>query len=611
MPGPISLLPRSLMLTVIGVLGVGAPISAQSQVPPAPLSDVAETANAQPGIAKPRNASEAKLRELYKAEWAWRQREFVREKVDGRWMPGAGLPSATPEAWQRRLGYWQQALNTLETIPNADLSRGEKINAAVFKTDLQARVNAARWKTYQAPFNSDSNFWAGINPRQPYQNEADWRRFFRRLADVPRYFDEHIANMQAGMARGWTVPSASIQGRDNTVEPYTLTGAGNPLLATLDRIPTSIPEPLRTQLREEGRQLVLQQTVPAYTKLLVFLREQYLPQARTTIAASDLPDGRAFYQTQILEYVTRDMTAKQIHDIGLAEVGRIDKEMREVMVRAKFEGTFEEFLTFLRTDPQFYAKTPRELLGQAAWISKKVDGELKHVLGKVPRYRFTILPVPDDLAPIYTSGRGGLESCLFNTYDLPSRPLYNLPALVVHECAPGHSLQAALALEAPARPDFRQQIYFSGYGEGWGLYTEWLGVSMGIYQTPYEDFGRLTFEMWRAARLVIDTGLHEFGWTRERAIDYLASHTALARQDIVNEVDRYISWPGQALAYYIGYMTLRELRSEAERELGSDFDQRKFHDAILDLGSVPLPVLEEEMRNFVSEAKAAHVRRRD
>src|SRR5690606_14546898 len=310
------------------------------------------------------------------------------------------------------------------------------------------------------------------------------------------------------------------------------------------------------------------------------------------ISAADLPDGAAFYKTQIREYVTRDMTADEIHALGLAEVARITAEMRGVMAEAGFDGSLQEFIAFLRSDPRFYAKTPEELLSKAAWIAKQIDGQLKHVLGTLPRYRFTILPVAADIAPNYTSARGGLDACWFNTYDLPSRPLYNIPALVLHECAPGHSLQAALALEAPARPDFRQNICFSGYGEGWGLYSEWLGTRMGIYETPYEDFGRLTMEMWRAARLVIDTGLHSRGWTRQQSIDYLADHTALARLDIENEVDRYISWPGQALSYYIGYRTLRDLRAEAERELGDDFDQRAFHDTILALGAVPLPVLE-------------------
>ncbi|WP_394000429.1 DUF885 domain-containing protein [Luteimonas sp. WGS1318] len=581
----------ALALSLSLAVGALAPASAQD----APAAT----------LAPPANAAEAALRALYTAEWDWRQAEFDRVRIDGRWQAGDRMSSVTPEAWARRAAYWKDVLVKLEAIPLDALGREERINAEVFRTSLEASVANADWRTFEAPFNSDSFFWGGINPRQPYQTEADWRRFIARLGDVPRYFDEQIANMRSGLDRGWSVPRATLDGRDTTLVPYTQTGEDNPLLATFERIPVAIPEPVRTQLREEGRRVVLEQTVPAYSKLLGFIRDDYFPRTRTTIAARDLPDGGAFYQSQIREYVTRDMSPREIHDLGLAEVARISAEMREVMTRAGFTGTFEAFLEYLRTDPRFYAKTPRELLAYTAWIAKKIDGELKHVVGTLPRYRFTILPVADDIAPIYTSGRGGLEACFFNTYDLPSRPLYNLPALVAHECAPGHSFQAALALEAPARPDFRQQTYFSGYGEGWGLYTEWLGTRMGIYETPYEEFGRLTFEMWRAARLVIDTGLHEYGWSRQQAIDYLAGHTALARHDVVTEVDRYISWPGQALSYYIGYKTILDLRAEAERELGPAFDQRPFHDTILNLGSVPLPVLEEEVRRFIAEQKAA------
>lgn len=570
----------------------------------APAAPAATASPQEQPLPAPANAAEAKLRGLYTAEWEWRQREFGREKVDGRWRQSSRLPSVTPEAWERRIAYWRQVLAELDTIPLQELSREERINAAVFRAMVEADLNNAQWRTWEAPFNSDTFFWGGFAPYQPYRTREEWERYIARLSDLPRYFDEQIANMRAGLARGWSVPRASITGRDDTIVPYTRTDEGNPLLAAFDRLPESIPEAERARLREQGRKVVLGQVVPAYARLLEFIRGEYMPQARTTTSASELPDGRGFYLSQIREYVTRDMTPEEIHRIGLAEVERISKEMREVMARAGFSGTFEEFLEFLRTDPGFYAKTPRELLANAAWIAKKVDGQLKHAFNTLPRYRFTILPVPDEIAPVYTSGRGGLDACLFNTYDLPSRPLYNLPALVLHECAPGHSFQAALALEAPARPDFRQHTYFSGYGEGWGLYTEWLGTKMGIYETPYEEFGRLTFEMWRAARLVIDTGLHAFGWTRQQAIDYLASHTALAYHDVVTEVDRYISWPGQALSYYIGYMTIRALREEAERELGGRFDQRPFHDTILELGAVPLPVLEEEVRAFIAREKA-------
>lgn len=549
-------------------------------------------------------AAEA-LRALYTSEWEWRQQEFAREKVDGRWRQSSRLPSVTPEAWERRAAYWKQALATLDGIDVATLPREDQINAAVFRASVTAHYNNATWRTWEAPFNSDTFFWGGFNPYQPYRDEADWLRFIGRLSELPRYFDEHIANMRAGLVRGWSVPQVTIQGRDETIVPYTRTDSGNPLLASFEAIPDTLPATARARLREQGRKVVLEQVVPAYAALLTFLREEYMPRARSSISVADLPGGSAFYQSQIQEFVTRDMSAREIHDIGLAEVERISAEMREVMQRAGFTGSFEEFLAFLRNDPRFYARTPRELLATAAWIAKRVDGQLRHAFNTLPRYRFTIVPVPDDIAPVYTSGRGGLDACLFNTYDLPSRPLYNLPALVLHECAPGHSFQAALALEAPARPDFRQQTYFSGYGEGWGLYTEWLGTRMGIYATPYEEFGRLTFEMWRAARLVIDTGVHAFGWTREQAIAYLASRTALAHHDVTTEVDRYISWPGQALSYYLGYRTIRALRAEAERELGAEFDQRPFHDAILSLGSVPLPVLEEEVRSFISRQKQA------
>ena len=588
---------RARPLAVALALALSLPLG-QGVLAQAPVAEPVQAA-------APASVADAALRALYAQEWAWRQQEFAHEKIDGRWQASDRMPSIAPEDWERRAGYWKQVLEALDAIAPDALSPQERVNAAVFRSMVEADYHSAIWRTWEAPFNSDSFFWGYLVPRQPYAREADWERLFGRLRGLPGHFDQHIANMEQGLARGWSVPRVSIEGRDDTIEPYTRSDASNPFLASIEAMPASIPEPRRSQLQAQGRKLVLEQVVPAYAKLLSFMREEYMPRTRTTIAASDLPDGRAFYRTQVREHVTRDMESREIHEIGLREVARIQAEMREVMGRAGFEGTFEEFLQYLRTDPQFYARTPRELLATAAHIAKKVDGQLKYAFNTLPRYRFTILPVPDDIAPVYTSGRGGLDACLFNTYDLPSRPLYNLPALVVHECAPGHSFQAALALEAPARPDFRQQTYFSGYGEGWGLYTEWLGTQMGIYETPYEEFGRLTFEMWRAARLVIDTGVHEYGWSRQQAIDYLAGHTALARHDVATEVDRYISWPGQALAYYLGYRTILDLRAEAERELGARFDQRAFHDTILNLGSVPLPVLEDEVRGFIAVQKAA------
>jgi len=344
--------------------------------------------------------------------------------------------------------------------------------------------------------------------------------------------------------------------------------------------------------------------LPAYRKLLQFYRSEYLPRARTGVSARELPDGDAYYRAQVREFTTLELSPEEIHQIGLKEVARINAEMRKTIVESGFKGSFEEFLKFLRTDPQFYAKTPDELMGVSSYVAKRVDNVIGNYFGLLPRRRHGIIPVPEALAPFYTAGRGGLENCQMNTYNLPTRPLYNIPALTLHECTPGHSFQAALAEERKEMPSFRRNIYFSGYGEGWGLYTEWLGNEMGIYRTPYERFGQLSYEMWRAARLVIDTGLHRYGWSRQRAIDYLASHTALSQHEVETEVDRYISWPGQALAYKLGELTIRRLRAEAERELGPRFDQKAFHDTILGMWAVPLSVLEEQMREFIKRERA-------
>nr|WP_246255422.1 DUF885 family protein [Parasphingorhabdus flavimaris] len=549
-------------------------------------------------------SADARLRALYEAETEWRHQEFQLVKDDNRWVQGNRYPSETLETQGRRLAYWQDVLRQLDAIALDQLSAEEQINAAVFRQMIWEKVNSLEYKTYEAPFNSDTFFWGGLNPRTGFSSAARYRDYLGRMQDIPRYFDENFANMRAGLARGYTVPRVGIEGRDDTIEAYTVTGEDNPFYDAFRDMPDSIPEKDQVAMRTEALELIEAVVAPAYRALLRFMREDYMPRARTSIDAHALPDGKRFYRDQIRLYTTLDLTAEEIHQIGLKEVARIDADMKATMKATGFAGTFPEFLAFMRTDPQFYAKTPRELLSYAAYVTKKMDGKLKDSFSFLPRYRFTIRPVPDAIAPIYTSGRGGLESCLFNTYDLPSRPLYNLTALALHECIPGHSFQAAVALEAPDRPEFRKDIYFSGYGEGWGLYTEWLGTKLGMYETPYEEFGRQTFEMWRAVRLVIDTGIHSKGWSRQKAIDYLASHTALAERDVETEVDRYISWPAQALAYKLGEMSIRKLRTKAEAELGTAFDQRPFHDAYLALGAVPLPVMEAQMEQFIATEKS-------
>ncbi|ODT02343.1 MAG: hypothetical protein ABS52_14080 [Gemmatimonadetes bacterium SCN 70-22] len=558
-----------------------------------PLLVASLALGAAPAAAQGPTSADQRLRAIYNAEWEWRQKEM------GRDLPG--FPRVDAASQQARLAYWTRALARLDSIPYDQLSPEEKVNAEVFRYSIRGMVDDIRFKSYEAPFNSDTFFWTSFTPRQGFQRRDEYDRYLARLRDVPRHFDEQVTNMRAGLARGFTVPRVAVEGRDKTIEPYVKGDTTNPLYLPFLQMPASIPADQQAALRAEAMGVVRDVVAPAYARLLAMIRNEYLPRARTTLAATAMPDGAAYYQAMIEKFTTLRLTPQQIHEQGLAEVARIREEMTSTMRRAGFTGSLQEFMTFLRTDPQFYARTPRELLSYSAYVSKKADYKLKETIGYLPRYRHGIIPVPDAIAPIYTGGRGGLDACMMNTYNLPARPLYTLPALTLHECTPGHSFQAALAREGPPRPAFRNATSFSGYGEGWGLYTEWLGTEMGIYETPYEDFGRLTYEMWRAARLVIDTGIHHYGWTRQQAIDFLEANAALSEHEITTEVDRYIAWPGQALAYKLGEMQIRRHRREAEAALGSAFDQRPFHDAILALGSVPLPVLEARMKQFIAD----------
>jgi uncharacterized protein (DUF885 family) len=557
----------------------------------------------------PASAADSRLRQLYNGYSDWAAKEFgFFENERGETKSTDYLQRVDPATQQKRAEHSRGLLAQLNAIDPAQLSAEERINAAVFRTILEIAVADAQFREWEMPFNSDSSFWTYLDEPNGLDDAAEYRRYIARMRDVPRYFREQIANMRDGLKRGFTVPRVTLEGREASIAAFVEPDVEeNAFYGAFKAMPQPMPESEKAALRAQGREAITGSVLPAYRELLGFYRNEYLPRARTSVSAGALPNGDAYYRAQIREFTTLDLGPDEIHQIGLKEVARIDAEMRQTMVASGFKGSFEDFLKFLRSDPQFYAKTPDELLGVSSYVAKRVDGKLGETFGLLPRRRYTIIPVPDALAPFYTAGRGGLESCQMNTYNLPVRPLYQIPALTLHECAPGHSFQAALAEERKAMPSFRRNIYFSGYSEGWGLYTEWLGVGMGIYRTPYENFGRLSYEMWRAARLVIDTGIHRYGWPRERAIAYLAAHTALSSHEVETEVDRYISWPGQALAYKLGELTIRRLRSEAEAALGEKFDQRTFHDAILALGSVPLPVLEQEMRRYIAEAKAGRI----
>lgn len=524
------------------------------------------------------------------------------ETDSGATRQGEAMWSVTPEAERARAAQYQRFLARLDALAAKGFSDAAETDALVLRTLLEGDIGDAQFSEWEMPFNSDSNFWTYLAPGGALGSVEEYELYIARLNDLRRFFAEHTANARAGLNRGFSVPRVALEGRDVSIAAYVVDDPeDSPFWRPFAAMPESFAEQDRARLLAAGRAAIEDSVTPAYADWLAFFREEYVPNTRTSLGASEFPDGEAYYAQQIRQYTTLDLSAEDIHEIGLSEVARITAAMEVAKADAGFDGTLAEFITFLRTDPQFVADTPDELMGVAAYTSKRVDDKLSDYFGFLPRYRHGLRPVDPAIAPFYTAGRGGLEYCQINTHDLPSRPVYNIPALTMHECAPGHSFQAAIALEREDAPKFRRQTYFSGFGEGWGLYTEYLGNEMGIYRTPYERFGQLSYEMWRAARLVIDTGIHHYGWTRERAVDYLSSHTALSDREVETEIDRYISWPGQALAYKLGEMTLRRVREKAEGELGGDFDIRKFHDVVLSLGSVPLPALEARIDQFIAD----------
>ena len=558
-------------------------------------------------VASPLNAADLRLRTIADAEYLWRHAD-----APGQLRSSSRLADVGDAAQQARLAGWQQVLAQLDTIDQRQLSAEGRVDYAVYRAQILDLIDEVVQRSYQMPFNSDSSFWSnlGFMARRPLTDAQQAQDYIAVLNDVPRHFNQQIDNMRAGLARGFSVPRAVLAGREVSIAAVANLSdpTASPLYAPFKRLPASIPAAQHAQLQAQARAAIAGSVVPAYASLLDFFQREYVPQARTTLAAEAMPGGEAFYRSQIRQYTTLDLSPVQIHQIGLDEVARIRAEMETVIDATGFEGSsrnarFAEFLHFLRTDEQFYAKTPEQLLHKAAWISKRVDA----VIGRyvtLPRARFTIVPVPDDIAPFWTAGRGGMGTYWVNTYDLPSRPLYNLPALTLHESDPGHALQGALAAEQGAQPAWRRDNYISAYGEGWGLYTEKLGVEMGVYETPYEDFGRLTYEMWRACRLVIDTGVHHYGWDREQALAFLRDNTALSEHEVTTEVDRYISWPAQALSYKLGEIEIWKLRGEAEAALGERFDLKAFHDHVLRQGSVPLPVLREQVQAWIVQQAA-------
>ena len=562
-------------------------------------------------------ADEAKrLHALFDKSWEQRIRESPMFATSvGRHEFNDRLGSNTPADLERRQAQRKALLKELLAIDRAKLSATDRVNYDIFKRNLDIGIESYDLGDDQIPINADSGFHSSFSrlPKEvPLATVKDYENYISRLNQWPRYMREFVALMRTGVKRGMTVPRATLNGYENTISAHVVDDPTKSVFwAPFEKFPSTVPASEHERLRAAGRAAVTNGAIAGYREFLDFFRNEYLPGTRTTLGASELPNGRAYYQLQIRDFTTLNLTPEEIHQIGLSEVDRISKEMNAVIKQVGFQGDFAAFINFLRTDPRFYAKTPEELLSRAAWIAKRMDGKLPSLFKTLPRLPYTVEPVPADIAPKYTSGRyvgapqGSTQPGIYwvNTYMLENRPLYNLEALTLHEAVPGHHLQIALSRELGNLPNFRRFSYISAFGEGWGLYSEFLGIEAGFYTDPYSNFGRLTYEMWRACRLVVDTGIHAKGWTRQQAIDYLASRTALPLHEVETEVDRYISWPGQALSYKLGELKIKELRKRAETALGTKFDVREFHDVVLGSGAVPLDVLEMNVDEWIKKQK--------
>ena len=450
-----------------------------------------------------------------------------------------------------------------------------------------------------------------VRPLSSYKKTLE---YLNKLNSLPDFVDQNLINIRAGLEKGVSQPLVIFDGYESTYNDHiTKNYLDNYFYSPFKNLPKDISKSQLDSIKKAAEITINKIVVPQFKRIKQFFENEYYPKTRKQIGVSSTPNGKEYYQNRIDYYTTsNEYTAEKIHQIGLDEVARIKSEMKKIIKDLKFQGSFEDFFKFLRTDEQFYANTPKDLLMFARDVAKRADEQLPRFFKTLPRKPYGVAPVPDAIAPKYTSGRyvGTSKNSTdpgyywVNTYDLKSRTLYTIPALTVHEAVPGHHLQSALNNELGDKiPPFRKNLYLSAYGEGWGLYTEYLAEEMGLYTTPYEQFGKLTYEMWRACRLVVDTGIHALGWSKEMVLDYMSSNTALSLHEINTETDRYISWPGQALSYKIGELKIRELRSLAEDKLGSNFNIRDFHEIILSEGTVTLAILESRVLNYIQKTK--------
>ncbi|MDB4059152.1 DUF885 domain-containing protein [bacterium] len=534
------------------------------------------------------------------------------ESYDGKKYP---LGLFTKEHYESEANFATELLNQLEKINIDDLNENDLISYELLKFELNDIIDYFYFERYLNPLLSDSGFHSSLNymvrPLSSYKKTID---YLNKLNSLPEFIDQNLTNIRAGLEKGVSQPLVIFDGYESTYNDHiTKNYLDNYFYSPFKNLPKDISKIQLDSIKKAAEITINKIVVPQFKRIKQFFENEYYPKTRKQIGVSSTPNGKEYYQNRIDYYTTsNEYTAEKIHQIGLDEVARIKSEMKKIIKDLKFQGSFEDFFKFLRTDEQFYANTPKDLLMFARDVAKRADEQLPRFFKTLPRKPYGVAPVPDAIAPKYTSGRyvGTSKNSTdpgyywVNTYDLKSRTLYTIPALTVHEAVPGHHLQSALNNELGDKiPPFRKNLYLSAYGEGWGLYTEYLAEEMGLYTTPYEQFGKLTYEMWRACRLVVDTGIHALGWSKEMVLDYMSSNTALSLHEINTETDRYISWPGQALSYKIGELKIRELRSLAEDKLGSNFNIRDFHEIILSEGTVTLAILESRVLNYIQKTQ--------
>lgn len=549
--------------------------------------------------------------------WEWRLSEYPvfasrlgDRRYNNRWT------DLSLEAFTRRHERRREFLRRLRAIDPAMLSETDRLNYDLFGRSLENDIAGRRFRDYLMPISQRGGVQSLESTAEGLRlnSAADYDDWLARMAAVPQVIEQTIDLQEAGRRDGRMPPRILMQRIPTQIDIQLVENADeSPFFKAFTELPESIPAAEQARIRAAATRIIEEDIVPAYREFSRYFSDTYLPATRDSIGAAALPDGEAFYEHRTRVFTTTAMTPDEIHELGLSEVARLRAEMQLIIDELEFDGDFNDFLEFLRTDPQFYFDSPEALFEAYLAICKRIDPELVRLFGKLPRMPYGLRPIPENIAPDTTTAYYSRPAAdgsrpgyyYVNLYRPEVRPKYEMEVLSVHEAVPGHHLQIALQMELPDMPEFRRYSGFTAFTEGWGLYSESLGYDLGLYQDPYSRFGALTYEMWRAVRLVVDTGMHYKGWTRQQAIDFFKDNAAKTELDIVNEIDRYISWPGQALAYKIGQLKILELRQKAEQTLGSAFDIRAFHDALLGGGALPLEVLETRMNRWLAAELAA------